>query len=635
MALEPLTLDDLTWQQMVDAARRRIIAASAGAWTLHAPVDAGVTLLELFAWLLEQRLYLMDQVPPDLVRAMLKLLGTAPAEPTPAATVLAFRADAQAVVPEASVMRVVRRGAPLEFTADHALALVPLAGDIGFEWVRKRELAVRIPLGAAPAAAAAPLGLLFDLERSPDVLPEWAPDAPAGVPPPVQWSFTYASGGAWKPFSSVDDGTGGLRRPGIVRLAVPVDWTGHNQIYELRIRAAAASYTFRPHVLRIVGNAVSARHVRTIDRAPFEDEWLPISGRPSIDVDDGSERLAPPLPATVQLKLREARDGHWHAWKPVEDFSFASPSDRVFAVDRNERRLRFGDGLTGRIPVLASGAPNVELHYRAGGGIAGNFAPLTSFEAAPPGTFRAQNVVAAESGTEGESLDDARERVADELRRPTRAVLEGDYVEIACTTPGVGIARAHAAIGLRAGFHCLAVPGAVTVFIVPWAPRPAPDDDPSAWDGDWVFAPVPDPGALAAVRAQLEKARLLTTELCVRGPIYRNAKLTVRIEGNPRDPASLRADVTRALRKYLDPLAGFDDGKGWKFGEPLRPSALLARVENVLDDQSDAVAVHIVLDGKQPPDECSDVPIASYELVRLVSVEMDLVRVVTARGGLR
>ena len=41
MALDPIKLDDLTWNEMVVAIRRRIPAASGGQWTLHAPVDPG------------------------------------------------------------------------------------------------------------------------------------------------------------------------------------------------------------------------------------------------------------------------------------------------------------------------------------------------------------------------------------------------------------------------------------------------------------------------------------------------------------------------------------------------------------------------------------------------------------------
>ena len=75
MTLQPLVLDDLDWQQMVEAIRRRVPAESGGTWTLHSPVDPGITLLELFAYLLEQRLFSLDQVPDALVLAVLRLLG--------------------------------------------------------------------------------------------------------------------------------------------------------------------------------------------------------------------------------------------------------------------------------------------------------------------------------------------------------------------------------------------------------------------------------------------------------------------------------------------------------------------------------------------------------------------------------
>jgi len=47
MSILPVVLDDLTWTDLTESSRRRIPAASRGRWTLHAPVDPGVTLLEL------------------------------------------------------------------------------------------------------------------------------------------------------------------------------------------------------------------------------------------------------------------------------------------------------------------------------------------------------------------------------------------------------------------------------------------------------------------------------------------------------------------------------------------------------------------------------------------------------------
>ena len=87
MTLAPVVLDDLTWDQMVAAIRRRIPAESAGNWTLYAPVDPGITFLDLFAFLAEQRLYWLDQVPSAFVVAVLGLLGlSGPLPAVPAAT---------------------------------------------------------------------------------------------------------------------------------------------------------------------------------------------------------------------------------------------------------------------------------------------------------------------------------------------------------------------------------------------------------------------------------------------------------------------------------------------------------------------------------------------------------------------
>ena len=69
MTLPALKLDDLNWSSMVDAIRTRIVANSRGQWTMHGPVDTGITLLELFTYLFEQRIYWLDQVHAPLARA--------------------------------------------------------------------------------------------------------------------------------------------------------------------------------------------------------------------------------------------------------------------------------------------------------------------------------------------------------------------------------------------------------------------------------------------------------------------------------------------------------------------------------------------------------------------------------------
>lgn len=78
MTLPTIELDDLDWAALTQSSRESIAGASNGQWTLHAPVDPGVTLLELFASHLEQRLFWMDAPSESLDAAILKLHGIQP-----------------------------------------------------------------------------------------------------------------------------------------------------------------------------------------------------------------------------------------------------------------------------------------------------------------------------------------------------------------------------------------------------------------------------------------------------------------------------------------------------------------------------------------------------------------------------
>ena len=111
-ALPPeLVIDDLTFADLLKIALDDVPGSSAGLWTLHGAVDPGITLLELFAWRFEQRLYAADQDTDSTTRAGLRLLGLADPLPTRAATtVLGLRVDGPATG--------VEKGAVFELVAD-------------------------------------------------------------------------------------------------------------------------------------------------------------------------------------------------------------------------------------------------------------------------------------------------------------------------------------------------------------------------------------------------------------------------------------------------------------------------------------------------------------------------------------
>jgi hypothetical protein len=631
MTLPSPRLDDLTWNDMVEAIRRRIPAESGGTWTLHAPADPGITLLELFAYLLEQRLYWLDQVPDALVVALLRLLGLDPPRPArPAATVLRLAADAP-VVPAGTVLTRDPLGL-ITFTLDDDVSVFPLDGEVTI-WTdsdRTADLRARrgVPLlsadgGAAEARFTLPLvdsqsdpgwlSLLFEFDTA--LAPSWSPFAVADPPPPaaLTWYwFRPGSAGKPVPFKEVVDGTAGFRRSGVVRLRPSDEWSTKDS--GVLVSTSDSTFSAPPRLLQLVVNVSAARHreVRT-ELAARTDDWLRLPGQELVLPDAGGRLL--------DAKLRLAGE----EWKPVPDFTFGSSADRIFVLDRAEGALRFGDGLTGRIPRPT---PDVHVEYVLGGGRAGNGGLTENWRPIDGGALLAANPVPADGGEDPETVAEARQRAAGALGEVTRAVTAEDFVTLARTTPGVAVARAYASLGEHPGFPCVVVQGAVTVHVVPEVPREDFDRP------DFVARPTPDPGMLCAVSTRLEEARLLTAEVFARAPAYREVTLRVDISGSPADRDGVSTVVTLALRRYLDPLVGGDDGTGWPFGEPLRPTALLRTAQRALGDLADVAGVAIGLDDAEAGEDCRDVPLRAGELPALSAVRIRVTAVVEPGEGL-
>jgi predicted phage baseplate assembly protein len=648
MSLPAVSLDDLDWAALTAAARARIPAASGGRWTLHAPVDPGVTLLELYAALLEQRLYWMDQTPGAMLRGGLALLGEAPKDAAVAATVLHFPTGDRPVA-AATAMQLQDSEPPVVFTTEGATRVLPLVSaglrpridlrvgnrEHGPDLQAAKpvclfedtdEVAVTLWLSSAVTPGAD--GTLLVLLDQPHVPPAWSAEAVDGIAPAARLTWFYAAPeDARAVLPDVQDGTLGLRRSGIVRFTVPADWTPGTPDagalpFVLWVQAAENAYAAPPRLAGLWPNVAVARHVRELTPTRQLD-WLRLPGQ-TIALQAGE---MPPLAKGTRVQLQE-RTG-WTWWDSVADLAFQGPSARVFTVDRARGVIRFGDGETGRIPVLATGG-NAKLVLRAGGGTAGNVGVWCQWEPASDQTAPlAVNVVAGNGGAEPETSEQAQQRTAGALRRIERAVLATDYEVLTVGTPGVAIARAHAAVGFHPDFPCLPVPGVVTVFPVPWAPR----DEACGV----VPAPVPDPGAIEAVVARLEAARLVGSEVLVRPPIYVPVALTVVVRSSIAAPERLRDAITTRLARFLDPLVGGEIGQGWTFGEKLRPSALLRQAQDAAGLSGEVAEVAISLPGVAPAvvaESCRDVVIGAHSLPWLRHVAVRLTTPAQDAGGL-
>jgi hypothetical protein len=628
-------------------------------------------MLELFAWLLDQRIYWMNQFPASLRLAILALLGEAP-KPAQAAVTLLQIADSAnpprqfPAAAKGTLMQLGDSNPPIIFTLGDDLTVLPVKGialrvdgiDRTNDLAQRRavsliasgqnsaqveiSLALTAPLPASTAGQF--FSLMIELEGPAAVFAEWSAEAVAGVSAPatLAWSYTSTSNGATAPFpaAQIHDGTTGLRRSGVVRLPLPADWQPEAAgpdptvtVYKVALQVQSATFTYPPQLRRLQANAVLARHVWSQSMQPKTDQWLPLPGNiVALDYQ--------PIENTVQVQVKEP-DGVVRPWQLVSDFSLSGPADRVFAVNRANSEIRFGDGLTGRLPVTTRTDPSdITVSYQAGGGTAGNVGEGLAWEAvpatdsAPFPQFSAVNLAPGDGGAETETLDAATARSTAALNERNRAVSKADYENLAQTTPGVDLRRAYAAAGYHPDFPCSTVPGAITVFVVPYAPRVQPDGD---WaSGIYIAAPAPDQGALQAVRARLSAAKLIGGEVLVCPAAYRTVWLTLHIAVDSQLSASLRQRIIAGFENFLDPLTGGDAGEGWPFGDPLRPSALLRVAQAILgvagDVQSVAVSIDRATAAAKP---CTDVPIRPFELVHLMHVDLITQRRSVQSGGLR
>ncbi len=84
MVMSSVHLDDRTYADLVEEARAMIPSLYPD-WTNHNPSDPGITLIELFAWLVEMLLYRVNVVPRASYWTFLKLLNGSARLPTEAA----------------------------------------------------------------------------------------------------------------------------------------------------------------------------------------------------------------------------------------------------------------------------------------------------------------------------------------------------------------------------------------------------------------------------------------------------------------------------------------------------------------------------------------------------------------------
>lgn len=618
------TLDDLHFQAIVDEAKRRI-PIYCPEWTDHNVSDPGVALIELFAWMTEQLIYRVNQVPDRMYLKFLEMIGISlkPPEAAYAPVTLSLTAPLSSesvTIPTGMEIATIRQeDRPLiVFTVERPLTLYPAGEPTGaftedydmgdLRWTEHNLKLLGLPDRDIPLFPEEPstgdafyLALDGSKNFSDHVLAlvtECEEAKGAGIKPeapPWEWQVWQGPAAGWVNCWRTEDYTGGFTKEGVNALVLylpkmaKATFQDHSA-YWIRCRLTDAQagedgYRVSPRLKTLVvetrGGTVGARHALTV-----ADERLGYSnGRPGQVF---QLQHAPVLELIEGEHLEvELKDGTREVWERVPNFSASKKEDWHYTLDYWNGVITLPpaplqpDGSAyrfGRVPP--EGSVLRFTHYRHGGGSVGNVPvhSLTVLRSSIKFVKEATNWSTASGGSDIESLEAAKLRAPRQLGIRTRAVTADDYEYLALEK---GVSRAYClAPGAQPGNDVEPKPGRVAVVILP-QPRPALNLQDHIPPGDLI----PARDLRDTVREYLQERCPLGIDVDVQPTPY----VWVAVEAilhlaEPLDPlleAEVRRRAEAELYRYLNPYVGGPQGQGWPFGRPLHAAELTSRLQQI------------------------------------------------------
>jgi hypothetical protein len=447
------------------------------------------------------------------------------------------------------------------------------------------------------------LGILFNVLE----------DRTGEAGPALSWQ--YWNGFVWRDIV-VSDQTRNLRVPGLVSLIGPSDSQPLARFdtpnFWLRARLSEDGLPGEPKLGGVFLNGVSAAQYRTVVDEPlgssngqanqsFAFTQIPVLDGESIEVrelaglrantewrivvqevfpdDERAPREIEDLLSREgqqnevsrgDVRLVRGRDKRvtevWVVWRARRHLLFSGPGDRHYRVRRARGVLDFGDGANGRVPP--AGAAILARKYRTGGGGVGNLAARSINQVLAPlgGIEEVFNPLPAEGGADTESMEALSERGPRTLRHRGRALSAQDYETLAReASPGVAFARAIScrdSSGRR-------TPGSLMLLLIPKSGEPQPWPPFELREAVRRYLEARAPADLAAAH-----------QIHITGPDYLLVEVEIEVvPQRPSDAALVEAQVRAALARFLHPLVGGPQGRGWDLGRDVFISDVAALIE--------------------------------------------------------
>jgi predicted phage baseplate assembly protein len=409
----------------------------------------------------------------------------------------------------------------------------------------------------------------------------WYADRDAAWEAEQRVIWEYFDGTNWTQLVVVD-GTKNFTQSGFVDFVGPDDAQKTLKFTEdrwwIRARLEMGGYVRPPRIQRVLTNSVEAANVVTIrdevlgssDGTPIQSFSLSQGPLLEGEVIEVRERDEPSNDDLQDLGTdavrRDGDEGVWVRWKAVESFFDSGPRARHYVRNPLSGRIQFGDGTRGMMPP--AGRNNViARRYQVGGGVRGNVnaMTLTQLTRAIAYIDKCYNALPAAGGADAETVDEAKARAPLTLKSRDRAVTAEDFESLALRA-STGVARAKC---LPSQKH----DGEVQVVVVPRG------DEKNV---DLTKRLQPAPELLRVVKNHLDERRLVGTVVEVLKPTYVEISIKVTlVRRTVGQTDRLKREIEDKLRRYLHPLVGGRDGKGWPFGRSVYKSDLAHLVEEV------------------------------------------------------